>query len=196
MDGGGLILKVSSPTARSWVYRYKVGAKQFWMGLGPYPDVTLAEAREAAQAARKLRRTGTDPLTAKRAAQAAKLVRVHLFRDVTSDCIEAHRAGWRSTKHTAQWAATIEDYAFPVLGDMDVAEIGLQHVLRVLKPIWTAKPETASRVRSRMESVLDFAAVHGWRTGDNPARWRGFLSEVRKRPIEAAGLLFDGVRGG
>ncbi len=178
MDGKGLILVVKPPGARSWIYRYKTGTKQHWMGLGPYPDVSLADARERADEARKQRRAGVDPLANKRATKTEQQAKDRTFRVVAREYVESHKAGWSNDKHAKQWVATLEAHAYPVIGDLEVGEITLDHMKKVLEPIWQTKTETASRVRGRIETVLDYAGVHGWRSGDNPARWDGFLSEV------------------
>jgi integrase len=181
-DGDGLYLQVTGSDkrkARSWLFRYKVGKKTTWLGLGSYSTVPLTDAREAAFLARKQLRQGVDPLQQKRAALAAqKETQRHTFKDVAHEYIEEHKAGWRNEKHAAQWETTLKTYAYPVLGDLEVNLVALEHILRVLRPIWTEKPETASRVRGRIESILDYAAVHSWRTGENPAHWQGYLSEV------------------
>lgn len=178
-DGGGLYLQVLDSGARTWLFRFKQGTKTSWAGLGGYPIVSLTAARDAALECKRQLRAGVNPIEAKKAAKAAReKAKPHAFRTVAADYVDAHKAGWKNAKHGAQWTATLAAYAFPLIGDTDVAEIKLDDVLRVLKPIWTAKAETASRVRGRIEAVLDFATVNGWRAGENPARWRGFLSEV------------------
>jgi integrase len=177
-DGNGLYLQVTSTGARTWLFRYKVAGKNRWMGLGPVRLVGLADARDAALEAKKQLRTGIDPLTHKRATRSGRQSNSHLFQAVAAEYIEAHKAGWKNAKHGDQWAATLKAYAYPVIGSLDVGAIELDHILRILKPIWIEKSETASRVRGRIESVLDYAVVHDWRSGENPARWRGYLSEV------------------
>jgi integrase len=161
------------------VLRYRLAGKAHNMGLGPYPDVGLAEARALAGAARGLLRKGIDPIEQRRRDRAAaRLAAGRTFAEVAAEYIERNRAGWANAKHAAQWASTIETYAAPQIGRLGVADIALRDVLAVLEPIWTTKPETASRVRGRIEAVLDYAGVQGWRTGDNPARWRGFLDQL------------------
>ena len=151
------------------------------MGLGPARDVSLAEARERAREARRLRRVGVDPIDAKRERQAADRLdaaKMITFAQCGAAYIENHRAAWKSQKHAAQWEATLRTYAYPVFGNLPVAAVDTALVIKVLDPIWTTKPETASRLRGRIEAVLDFAKVRGYRDGENPARWKGHLKEA------------------
>ena len=179
-DGGGLWLQVRSAENRSWLLRYKIDGRPRQMGLGPVELVSLAEAREAAIEARKLVFRGVDPIEHRKAAKEARAVAAAslTFEQVAARYITAHEAGWRSDKHAAQWRATLEAYAFPVFGSRSVAAVDVGLVMRAVEPIWRAKPETASRVRGRIESVLDYATARGWRHGDNPARWRGHLENL------------------
>ena len=179
LDARGLYLQVTGK-ARSWVYRYQLDGKSRTMGLGSAEFVTLAAARDLAAEARKLARTGTDPIEARnRAREAAKAAATaNTFREVAAAYIAAHGAAWRNAKHRQQWANTLATYAFPVIGDMGVAAIGTDQVKAILKSLWEAKPETASRLRGRIEQVLDYAAVLHWRTGENPARWKGHLAKL------------------
>ncbi len=190
-DGGGLhlLVKPGNAAGGAWVLRYTFGGKRRDMGLGAYPTVGLAEARDAAEDARKLLRRGTDPLGARGASKAAQgqaaaeaRAKAVTFRDAAKATVEAKRDGWSNPKHAAQWLATLEQHAFPRIGDMPVGEVDVPAVLRVLRPIWPKIPETASRVRQRMEAILDLARVRGWREGENPARWRGLLSEELPPP--------------
>lgn len=180
-DGGGLYLNVKDAGTRSWLFRYRSPAgKQRWMGLGTARDVSLAEAREAATAARATLRQGVDPIeqrAAHRAAAGQKAER-QTFKAVAEAYIAAHGPAWRNAKHRAQWAATLETYAFPALGQAQVATITTAEVTGILEPIWLTKPETASRLRGRIEAILDYAAARGLRSGDNPARWRGHLANL------------------
>lgn len=180
-DGAGLCLNVTSGGSKSWLFRYMLDGRAHWLGLGSFPDVTLAEARTKAAEQRELLRNGFDPLeqkrTRKRLGRAAAM-KAMPFKDAAGQYIQANRAGWKNAKHAQQWENTLTAYAYPVLGKLDVSEIETAHVLRVLDPIWTAKPETANRVRGRIEAVLDWAKVRGYRTGENPARWRGYLDQV------------------
>jgi integrase len=151
------------------------------MGLGPLSLYGLAEARARALDARRKRHDGIDPIEARRAERtrqrliAAKAV---TFKQCAESYIDSHRAGWRNEKHKYQWSATLQTYAYPVIGDLPVQAVDIGLVLKVLQPIWTVKPETASRVRQRIESILDLAKVRGWRDGENPARWRGHLDKL------------------
>jgi integrase len=176
-DGDGLHLLVKGPEKRSWVYRYMLHGKSRDMGLGPFPEVSLAEARDRAAEARQLVRQGVDPLAERQyRIQAAKAARVHTFRQAAEDHIAAKSPGWRNEKHRAQWSSTLEKYAYPVFGDWPVQNIDTEAVLRVLGPLWQRIPETASRLRGRIEVILDDAKVREWRQGENPARWRGHLA--------------------
>lgn len=183
-DGRGLYLQVTDSGAKSWLFRYRrlpPASGERWMGLGPYPDVSLAAARAQAQRCRELRRQGADPIDRRRAEQAAarlEAAKSITFRHCATAHVEAHRAAWRNDKHAGQWTSTLEAYAHPILGDLPVAGVDTGLVLRVLEPIWTEKPETATRVRQRIEAVLDWATARGYRAGDNPARWRGHLDKL------------------
>jgi integrase len=184
-DGGGLYLQVSSTSAKSWIYRFMLDGKARHMGLGPLMAVSLAEARAKATEARKLVKAGIDPIEAKK----AETVRANLesakaisFKVAAEKYIEAHKPGWKSAKHAAQWASTLETYAYPVLGNLPVQGIDVALVMKVLEPMWVKKTETASRVRGRIESILDWATARGYRLGDNPARWRGHLENLLPKP--------------
>ncbi len=157
------------------------------MGLGPFPDVALADAREAARQCRAAVRQGNDPIEDRRKAQAAArdTPRAMTFRQVADRYLAAHEAAWRNEKHRYQWRATL-DLACEQMGRTTVAAVATGDVMRVLDPIWREKPETASRLRGRIESVLDYAAAHGWRTGENPARWRGHLAKLLPPPSKIA----------
>lgn len=180
-DGRGLYLRVSAAGTKSWVYRYAIAGRLHDMGLGPYPDVSLAEARERVAAQRKLRLDGANPIAARKASRmAAKLdaAKIMTFRQCAEAYIAAHQSGWRNPKHAAQWPATLGAYVYPVFGDLPVAAVDVGLVMKAVEPIWNAKPETASRVRGRVESVLDWATAREYRQGDNPARWRGHLENL------------------
>jgi integrase len=180
-DGRQLYLQVSPTGSKSWLFRFARQGRERWMGLGPYPDVSLAEARQKAFEARRLLRDRIDPIEARRTGRnAARLeeARGLTFKDCAERYIAAHEAGWRNAKHRAQWRSTLKTYALPALGELPVAAIDTALVMKVLEPIWLAKPETAGRVRGRMEAVLDWAAARNYRTGDNPARWRGHLDKL------------------
>lgn len=180
-DGQGLYLQVTQSGVKSWLLRYERAGRERWMGLGPLHTIGLKDAREKARKARQQLLDGVDPLDARRAqkaAQAATSARSLTFADATQQYFDAHEKEWRNAKHRAQFLATLRTYAYPILGNLPVSEIDLPLVLKVLEPIWQHKTETASRVRSRIESVLDFATVRGYRSGENPARWRGHLEHV------------------
>ena len=180
-DGHGLYLQVTKRGVKSWLLRYERGGRERWMGLGPLHTIALTDARELARQARQLLLSGEDPLDAreaKRASQAAEAARAITFDAATRQYFDAHERKWRNAKHRAQFLSTLEAYAFPKIGDLPVADIDLGRVLSVLEPIWHGKTETASRVRSRIEAVLDWATVRGYRRGENPARWRGQLQHV------------------
>lgn len=180
-DGKGLYLRVTSATARSWVLRYMLDGKAREMGLGPYPDVSLAEARQAATEARKQKAQGRDPIQAReaqRAAARAEAARAITFRKCAEDFLTRNEARWRNDKHRWQWSNTLERFAYPELGNLPVSAIDTPLIVRALEPIWTSMPETASRVRQRVEAVLDAATVQGYREGANPARWKANLAHL------------------
>eukprot|EP01037_Dinobryon_pediforme_P005931 gene5931-6001_t len=188
-DGNRLHLLVKPSGARSWVFRYVFEGKRIDMGLGPAGNdpaaVTLVEAREmAGQLSRQLRE-GINPSARRKAEKESRRVALQqvpevqrTFRAVAKQYVSAHEAGWRNAKHAVQWTSTLETYAYPHFGDVSVAEITTGQVMLALTPIWNVKPETASRVRGRIEAVLDYATAPGWRTGPNPARWKGHLKSM------------------
>jgi integrase len=180
-DGGGLYLRVSATGAKSWVFRFQLDGKRRDMGLGPFPDISLADARGKATAHRRQRHDGIDPLEARNARHQAERVAVakrRTFRDVAEEFIGRNEAGWRNKKHQQQWRNTLATYVYPTLGDFPVAAIDTGFVVQVLDPIWAAKPETASRVRGRFKAVLASATVRGFRQGPNPAQWKGNLAHI------------------
>jgi len=186
-DGGGLQLLVKDTGARSWVYRFMLKGKSRDIGLGPAGPggISLADARDLATALRLKVKAGIDPLEerqraeadAKAAEQAAKVAGV-TFKAMAETHIAANKESWRNAKHKQQWENTLATYAYPVIGELPVAEIDAPHVLKVLEPIWREVPETASRLRGRIETVLDSAKARGYRQGENPARWRGHLAQI------------------
>jgi integrase len=184
-DGGNLYLHVLGPGRALWSLRYMRQGKAREMGLGPATGpaaVALAEARERAAEAMRRLRDGDDPIERRRAereeAERQREAR-RTFRGVADLYIAAHESAWRNPVHKAQWRSTLDAYAHPVIGDMAVSAISTDDVLRILTPIWAEKPETASRVRGRIESILDYATARRWRPAvDNPARWRGHLSHM------------------
>lgn len=188
-DGLGLYLQVSQAGAKSWIYRYRVGDKLRDMGLGSFYAVSLAQARDKAAKCRSLRAEGLDPIDARKAEKEkarSETLRAITFETCADAYIASHSASWKSAKHAAQWTSTLKTYAYPVFASRSVAQIGQDQVLAVLEPIWQSKPETASRVRGRIESVLDFARVRGYRDGENPARWRGHLDKLLPHRTELA----------
>ena len=183
----GLYLYVTATGARSWVLRTMIGAKRRHMGLGAFPSVTLAMARDRARSARDDVLAGTDPIAARKQA-ASKLVAEQMnsitFEEAAKAYIEAHGETWKNSKHRAQWTSTLAMYAFPVIGGMQAAHITQAHVLAVLEPIWKTKNETAARLRGRVEVILDWATVRGYREGENPARWKGRLDKLLPAPTK------------
>ncbi len=187
-DGGGLTLQITKAGVKSWLYRYMIEGKAYAMGLGPVHTITLADARQKAAEARKLVIEGGNPLEVKRQrlldAEMAK-AKLMTFDQCASAYIEAHRAGWKNAKHADQWANTIATYVSPIIGALPVEQVDTGLVVKVLtqpddkgQQFWQAKNETASRVRGRIESVLGWATTSGFRSGDNPARWRGHLENL------------------
>ena len=178
--GDGVSLQISQWHTRSWIFRYKRHGRVHYMGLGPCSLVTLAEARAKGRDFRRQLLDGVDPLANKRRRRADEmlaLARNRSFADCAHEYIASHEAGWSAASST-QWRQSLEQYVFPIIGKLPVAEIDLPVVLRVLKPIWQTVPETASRVRARLENILGWAAVHGLRSGDNPARWQSHLEHI------------------
>ena len=180
-DGNGLYLQVARGGTKSWVFRFMLNGRAREMGLGPVELVSLAEARNAVTECRKLLLNRIDPIEHRK----AERVRQHLedahaktFAECAEGYIDAHSAGWKNQKHAAQWRSTLKTYAGPIIGDVPVSAIDATLVLKVLEPIWTSKPETASRLRGRIERILDWARSRGYREGENPARWRGNLEHT------------------
>ncbi|MGE3295685.1 MAG: tyrosine-type recombinase/integrase, partial [Geminicoccaceae bacterium] len=176
-DGRGLRLVVRKSGAKSWILRYQMNYRRRDMGLGRFPETSLALARAKAMELRRDIDAGMDPL-------AAKKVKALTFKAAAEALIESKGPGWRNAKHRAQWASTLATYAYPTLGESDVKAIEVGDVLDVLRPIWTEKTETASRVRQRIEAVLDYATARKARSGDNPARWKGNLEHLLAAPTK------------
>jgi integrase len=179
--GNNVYLQISEWGTRSWLLRYRTDGRATHMGLGPYDLLTLAEARECGHQARRQLLHGVDPLKAKRAAKrqrALDLVHSKTFKECALAYITAHEAGWRGDHSRHQWSASLEKYVYPKIGNLSVADVDLACVLSVVEPIWTVVPETARRVRNRIELILDWATARGLRQGDNPARWRGLLENL------------------
>ena len=180
-DGGGLYLQVSKYGTKSWLFRFTLDGRARLMGLGPLHTVSLAEAREEAEKCRKLVRTGVDPIEARRIERTRtriETVKAMTFRTCAEAYIKSHGAGWRNAKHAKQWTNTLKTYVYPVFGDLPVSAVDTGLVMKVLEPIWTKKTETASRVRGRIEAVLDWAKAREYRQGENPARWKGHLEKL------------------
>jgi integrase len=185
-DGGGLALQVSKDGARSWVFRFMLNGRERCMGLGSLNAVSLAKARQKAASARELLADDKDPIE-ERNAQRASHAPGMTFASAAGEYIEAHRSGWRSALHARQWEASLATFAEPLIGALSVQAINTDHVIAVLLPIWQDKHETASRLRGRIENILDWATARRLRSGDNPARWKGHLEYLlpgRARNIE------------
>jgi integrase len=177
-DGAGLWLRVSKSGAKTWVYRFTIAGKVSEAGLGPYPAVTLIKARQLAAEATRLSREGLSPVKAKREAQAEAIKAIKpAFGKIADDLIAAKASQWRNDKHKAQWEMTLKTYCKPIW-TKPVDEIQTADILSILKPLWKRVPETASRLRGRIEAVLDAAKAQGYRTGENPASWRGHLAHL------------------
>jgi integrase len=177
-------LQVSAAGTKSWVFRFKEAGKLREMGLGATHTIGLAEAREKARDCRRRRLDGIDPIEARKATRAqARLdaAKAMTFKQCAESYIASHKAGWRNPKHAAQWPSTLGAYVYPIFGALPVQAVDVGLVMRALEPIWTTKPETAGRVRGRIESVLDWAAARGYRQGENPARWRGHLENLLRK---------------
>lgn len=188
-DGGGLYFRVSEFDTRSWAFRYTRAGKTREMGLGAYPDVSLKEARERAEKARMLLRDNIDPIDQRQATRSAMLAARETaltFEQCAAAYIAVKEHEWKNAKHGDQWRNTLAAYAFPVIGSLLVHHIDQTHILKILEPIWTTKTETASRLRGRLENILDYATVRGYRKGDNPARWRGHLDKLLATPAKVA----------
>lgn len=184
-DGNGLYLQITKGFVKSWVFRYQIKGVEHYMGLGPLYAVDVKEAREAACKARACLARGGNPLMER---AAILLEKKNLeennknFDECVVEYIAHHKHEWKSKKHLKQWESSLNTYVSPYFGKMDVREIKTALILRVLEPIWATKTETASRVRERIERVLSWATVHGYREGDNPARWDGHLQELLAKP--------------
>ena len=183
----GLQLVVKATGARSWMLRTKIGNARRSIGLGGYPAVTLAMAHEKARNIKEIIESGVDPIQEKRKRREALIkdqIKHLTFADAAKRCHRKKTAEFKNQKHVLDWISSIERYVNPHIGNLPVSEIGLPEILSVLKPIWTDKTETASRVRQRIEQILNWATVSGYRTGDNPAKWTGNLSEILPKPAK------------
>lgn len=196
-DGGNLYLQVGADGSKSWIFRYRLNEKSRYMGLGAYPEVPLATdhkkapditgAREKAAECRRLVKSGIDPIDARKKVQAAEQLaaaKTITFEQCAAAYIESHKAGWKNAKHIWQWENSLERFVYPTFGKLPVQDIDITLVMKALEPIWTTKTETATRVRGRIESILDWACVRGYREGENPARWRGRLENLLPSPTK------------
>lgn len=180
-DGGGLYVRVTGNATKSWIFRYTSAGSTRDMGLGAYPTVTLARARELAIECRRQRQDGRDPIEArasKRAAASLEGLRATTFKACAEQLISSHEIGWRNTKHRQEWRRTLATYVYPSFGNVPVGNVTTEHILSALQPIWSTKTETASRLRGRIEAVLAFAKASRMRIGENPAQWRGHLAQI------------------
>ena len=208
-DGGGLYLRVADyrlkdgtpARSKNWLFRFERNGRERWMGLGSFKTLSLAEARAKARACRKALLDSVDPIEARLATkQQLKLdaARSITFKQCAERYIKAHRAGWKNAKHAEQWPATLTRYVYPIIGGLPVASIDTALVTKCIEPIWMEKPETAGRIRGRIESILDWAKARDYRSGDNPARWRGHLqkllpagSKLRRKANHHAALPYE-----
>ena len=191
-DGGGLWLQVGPTGGKSWLFRYTMGGKAHNMGLGSVDDLSLADARKMAGDCREMVAKGVDPLDSReeqRRQQALDAAKALTFKACALAYIEAHEPAWRNEKHRQQWRNTLETYAYSVFGDVSIQDVDTALVMKALEPIWTAKPETASRVRGRIESIIDYAKARGYREGENPARWKGHLKNLLAAPTKVRAVV-------
>lgn len=184
-DGGGLWLEVKPTGNRRWFFRCTVNGQRREPGIGPYPDTSLAQARNRAKALRELVSKGLDPLNLP--PEPEKVI-IPTFTQAAARFIRSHRRTWSNPKHARQWAATIRTYAKPIIGNMPVDQIDVQDVLKCLNPIWQKIPETAKRVQGRIENILDWAIAHKYRPAPNPAAWRGNLAQILPRKTKVAAV--------
>lgn len=191
-DGGGLWLRISESGSKSWVFRFTLAGRRREMGLGALHTISLAMAREKALQCRRMLDEGQDPICARdgaRTKEALSLARVKTFNQCAAAYIKAHRGGWKSAKHAAQWETSLANYATPVFGALPVSDVDTDLVVKVLRPIWDTKTETAVRLRGRIESIIDWATVSKFRVGENPARWRGHLQNLLANPNKIAPVI-------
>lgn len=185
----GLYLYLNDRNGSSWVLRVTVGDTRKYMGLGSYPEVSLASAREKAREAKDQFKQGINPKERRKQVASellAQQARSKTFKEAALAYIEIHRQGWKNAKHAAQWESTLNTYAFPIIGNLSVKDVDQEGVMRVLEPIWQLKTETASRLRGRLQSILDWSKVRGYRSGDNPAAWKGHLDKLLPAPGKVA----------
>lgn len=185
LDERGLYLQVRSANSKSWLLRYEREGKEHYLGLGSLAEFSLDEARERARKAKQLLRDGRDPIAEKRRAadiaradQARSAARTKTFGEAAEEYFDQHQSKWSNRKHRAQFLSTLRQYAYPVIGRLNVDQVDRELILKILDPIWKKKPETANRIRGRIEAVLNFSAFRGYRSGENPARWKGHLDQA------------------
>jgi len=187
-DGDGLRLVIGQGASRKWVLRYRFGTQRREMGLSSYPAISLKAARDAAAAIRAQLVQRIDPLAARQAQEAVYetvAAWIWTFEECAKEYIAAHSPGWKNEKHRQQWPNTLATYAYPVIGSKPVQDVTTADVLAIIRPIWISKSETASRVRNRIELVLDAAKAQGYRSGENPALWRGHLDKLLAKRSKA-----------
>lgn len=180
-DGQGLYLSITKSATSSWLYRYMDHGKAKTVGLGGYPATTLSKAREKAQSIRDARSSGVDPAAFKAEQvkeQQLRIAEVKTFETCSKEYIEAQQPSWKSDKHEQQWRNSLANYAYPFIGNTPINSIDTDHIVRILKPIWSTKAETSGRIRGRIEKILDWAKVHNLRQGENPARFKGHLEHL------------------
>ena len=180
-DGGCLYLRIAPGGSKGWIFRFAQGGKTRDAGLGSYPTVSLVKAREEAERFRRLVTAGIDPIEARheeRQAAQTSSEKATTFEQCATAFITSHEVGWGNDKHRQQWRSTLQTYCYPTIGALPVQAVGTDHIVKILEPIWADKPETASRVRQRIERVLSWAKVRGYREGENPAQWRGHLDHL------------------
>jgi len=185
----GLLLRVTSSGAASWILRTTIAGKRRDIGLGGYPEVSLAKARSEASHLRDRIRKGFDPVAEREAARASLMAAQAAqvtFDEAARQCHAAKAQEFRNPKHAAQWMNTLSAYASPVLGNLPVDAIEVGHVVKVLEPIWSDKTETATRLRGRMEAVFAWAIARGYRSSGNPAQWKGHLDAILPTPSKIA----------
>lgn len=188
-DGSGLYLLVSKAGAKSWIFRYQINGRRREMGLGGVAEKSAVQVRAEVGRLRASLAAGTDPLDAKQQAIAENKVKAEMakiraitFKDAALEYIDVKKAGWSNEKHVWQWENSLSLYAFPFFGSLPVSDVSTEHVLAGIGPIWVTKTETATRVRQRIEKILDYARFQNWRSGENPARWNGHLEHTLPKP--------------
>lgn len=181
----GLLLRITATGSKQWILRVKIGNRRPDIGLGPYPEISLAQARDKAREVKEKIRNGIDPLEEKRALKRSLLaeqISTLTFQKAMEEYIRMKSKEFRNPRQEKQWTNSLTTYAIPHLGEMPVREIELPHIKQVLDPIWETKTETANRVRARIENILGWCAIHGYRSNENPARWQGYLDEIYPSP--------------